>query len=116
VIVTLFGVGLDYDIFLVTRTREEVIKGKNDEDAISEALKENAGVILALGLILAGVFGSLIMSPIAIIKEIGFSITMGVLIDTMVSWLFLIPALMLIMKKYNWWPSKIASGKLRNEK
>ena len=116
VIVTLFGVGLDYDIFLVTRTREEVIKGKDDVEAISEALKENAGVILALGLILAGVFGSLIMSPIAIIKEIGFSITMGVLIDTMVSWLFLIPALMLIMKKYNWWPSKIASGKLRNGK
>ncbi len=116
VIVTLFGVGLDYDIFLVTRTREEVIKGRNDEDAISEALKENAGVIMALGLILAGVFGSLIMSPIAIIKEIGFSITMGVLIDTMVSWLFLIPALMLIMKKYNWWPSKIASGKLKNGK
>lgn len=116
VIVTLFGVGLDYDIFLVTRTREEVIKGKNDEEAISEALKENAGVIMALGLILAGVFGSLIMSPIAIIKEIGFSITVGVLIDTMISWLFFIPALMLIMKKYNWWPSKIASGKLRNEK
>ncbi len=116
VIVTLFGVGLDYDIFLVTRTREEVIKGRNDEDAISEALKENAGVILALGLILAGVFGSLVMSPIAIIKEIGFSITVGVIFDTFVSWLFLIPALMLIMKKYNWWPSKISSGKLKNGK
>ncbi|MCL5680604.1 MAG: MMPL family transporter [Candidatus Thermoplasmatota archaeon] len=107
VIVTLFGVGLDYDIFLVTRTREEVMRGKSDEDAVTEALKENAGVIIALGLILSGVFGALIISPIAMIKEIGFSLTVGVLIDTMISWLFFIPALMLVMKKYNWWPSKI---------
>jgi len=107
VIVTLFGVGLDYDIFLVTRTREAVMAGKNDEDAISEAITENAGVILVLGFILSGVFGSLIFSPIGIISQIGFSITVGVLVDTTVSWLFLIPALMLLLKKYNWWPSKI---------
>ncbi|MEM0312834.1 MAG: MMPL family transporter [Thermoplasmatales archaeon] len=105
VIVTLFGVGLDYDIFLVTRAREAVMKGKSDEEAIEEAIDENASVVLVLGFILSGVFGSLIFSPIGIIKEIGFSITVGVLIDTLVSWLFLIPALMLVMKKYNWWPS-----------
>lgn len=110
VFVTLFGVGLDYDIFLITRTRESVMKGKSDEDAISEALNENAGVILVLGFILAGVFGSLIFSPIGIISEIGFAVTVGVLIDTAISWLFLIPALMLVMKRYNWWPSHIGSG------
>ncbi|MEM0134444.1 MAG: MMPL family transporter [Thermoplasmatales archaeon] len=107
VIVTLFGVGLDYDIFLVTRTREAVMNGKSDEDAISEAINENASVVLVLGFILSGVFGSLIFSPIGIISEIGFSVTVGVLIDTILSWLFLIPALMLVMKKYNWWPSHI---------
>lgn len=107
VIVTLFGVGLDYDIFLVTRTREAVMKGKSDEDAIAEAINENASVILVLGFILSGVFGSLIFSPIGIISEIGFSVTTGVLIDTVVSWLFLIPALMLVLKKLNWWPSHI---------
>jgi RND superfamily putative drug exporter len=107
VIVTLFGVGLDYDIFLVTRTREAVMKGKADEDAIVEAINENASVVLVLGFILSGVFGALIFNPIAIISEIGFSVTIGVLIDTVISWLFLIPALMLILKKYNWWPSHI---------
>ncbi|MEM4090035.1 MAG: MMPL family transporter, partial [Thermoplasmatales archaeon] len=105
VIITLFGVGLDYDIFLVTRAREAVMKGKSDEEAIEEAIDENASVVLALGFILSGVFGSLIFSPIGIISEIGFSITIGVLIDTLLSWLFLIPALMLVLKKYNWWPS-----------
>jgi len=110
VIVTLFGVGLDYDIFLVTRAREAVMKGKSDEEAIEEAIEENASVVLALGFILAGVFGSLIFSPIGIISEVGFSITVGVLIDTLISWLFLIPALMLVLKKYNWWPSKISRG------
>lgn len=112
VIVTLFGVGLDYDIFLVTRTREEVVNGKSDEEAISEAIKENAGVILVLGFILSGVFGSLIFSPIEIISEIGFSVTVGVLVDTTISWLFLIPALMLLLKRYNWWPSKIGKGRI----
>ncbi|MGC8645316.1 MAG: MMPL family transporter [Thermoplasmata archaeon] len=111
VIVTLFGVGLDYDIFLVTRAREAVMKGKSDEEAIEEAIEENASVVLALGFILAGVFGSLIFSPIGIISEVGFSITVGVLIDTLVSWLFLIPALMLVLKKYNWWPSRISVQK-----
>ncbi len=111
VIVTLFGVGLDYDIFLITRTREEVFKGKDDEAAIEEALKENAGVIVALGLIISGVFGALMFSPIQIISEIGFSITVGVLFETMISWMFLIPSLMLIMKKFNWWPSKIRNDK-----
>ncbi len=110
VIVTLFGVGLDYDIFLVTRTREAVMAGKSDDDAIAEAINENASVILVLGFILSGVFGSLIFSPIGIISEIGFSITAGVLIDTVISWLFLIPALMLVMEKYNWWPSHIRKG------
>ena len=107
VIVTLFGVGLDYDIFLVTKAREAVMNGKTDEDAIAEAIDENGSVILVLGFILAGVFGSLIFSPIGIISEIGFAVTAGVLIDTVVSWLFLIPALMLILKKYNWWPSHL---------
>jgi RND superfamily putative drug exporter len=107
VIVTLFGVGLDYDIFLVTKAREAVMKGKTDEEAIAEAIDENGSVILVLGFILAGVFGSLIFSPIGIISEIGFAVTAGVLIDTIVSWLFLIPALMLVLKKYNWWPSHI---------
>jgi Predicted drug exporters of the RND superfamily len=107
VIVTLFGVGLDYDIFLVTKAREAVISGKSDEAAISEAIDENGSVVLVLGFILAGVFGSLIFSSIGIISEIGFAVTAGVLIDTLISWLFLIPALMLVLKKYNWWPSHI---------
>ncbi len=107
VIVTLFGVGLDYDIFLVTKAREAVISGKSDEAAISEAIDENGSVVLVLGFILAGVFGSLIFSSIGIISEIGFAVTAGVLIDTVISWLFLIPALMLVLKKYNWWPSHI---------
>ncbi len=107
VIVTLFGVGLDYDIFLVTKAREAVMQGKSDEDAIAEAIDENGSVVLVLGFILAGVFGSLIFNPIGIISEIGFAVTAGVLIDTVISWLFLIPALMLVLKKYNWWPSHI---------
>ncbi len=105
--VTLLAVGLDYDIFMITRAREGVIKGMNDEDAIKTSIVENGGIIITLGSLLFVTFGSLYFSGLQIIEEIGAGLAMGVLIDTFVSWLFFVPAVMLLMKKYNWWPSKI---------
>ncbi len=57
VVVTMLGVGIDYDIFLVTRIREEVLKGKSDNEAIKIAITKTGGTIIGLGLILASVFG-----------------------------------------------------------
>ncbi len=105
--VTLLAVGLDYDIFMITRAREGVIKGMNDEDAIKTSIVENGGIIITLGSLLFVTFGSLYFSGLQIIEEIGGGLALGVLIDTFVSWPFFVPAVMLLMKKYNWWPSKI---------
>lgn len=107
VVVTMLGVGIDYDIFFVTRIREEVLGGKSDNDAIKTALNKVWVTIFGLGLVLSTVFSSLIATRIALLGEIGFVVAAAVLIDVGVVILFFVPALMGLAERYNWWPSKI---------
>lgn len=111
VFITLLAVGLDYDIFMVSRVREDVLKGVSDQEAIRTSIIENGGVIITLGTILFATFGSLYFSGIGIIQEIGIGLAFGVLVDTFISWPFFVPSVMLILKKFNWWPSKIRERK-----
>ncbi|MCW6168858.1 MAG: MMPL family transporter [Thermoplasmatales archaeon] len=107
-VVTLLAVGLDYDIFMVARVREEVIKGRSDTEGIRTSITENGGVITTLGILLFVTFGSLVFSDVGIITEMGIGLALGVLVDTFVSWPFFVPAIMLYLEKYNWWPSKLS--------
>ena len=91
--------------------KEEVIKGKTEKEAIITSVRENGAVIITLGAVLAVTFGSLYISTLGIIQEIGMSLAIGVLVDTFITWPFFVPAVMLILKKYNWWPSKIGVKK-----
>ncbi len=105
-IITLLAVGLDYDIFMVSRVREEVMKGRSDEEGIRTSMTENGGVIITLGAVLFATFASLLFSGIGLIEEIGVGLALGVLIDTFISWPLFVPAVMLLLRRYNWWPSK----------
>ena len=111
VVVTMLGVGVDYDIFFVTRIREEVLGGKSDADAIMTAVQKVWVTILGLGLVLVAVFASLLITEIAILEEIGTAVAGAILIDIIVIILFFVPALMGLAQKFNWWPSKI--GRLK---
>ena len=111
VFITLLAVGLDYDIFMVSRVREDVLKGISDQEAIKTSIIENGGVIITLGTILFATFGSLYFSGIGIIQEIGIGLAFGVLVDTFISWPFFVPSVMLILKRFNWWPSRIRERK-----
>jgi putative drug exporter of the RND superfamily len=111
VVVTMLGVGIDYDIFFVTRIREEVLNGKSDNDAIKTAVEKVWVTIFGLGLILASVFASVLLTRIAILEEIGLAVSVAILIDVVVVILFFVPALMGLAQQFNWWPSKI--GKQR---
>ena len=108
VVITLLAVGLDYDIFMITRVREEMLKGESTEVAIKQTIQENGGVIITLGLLLFVTFISLSFTGIPIMYEIGMGLALGVLIDTFISWPFFVPVVMLYLHKYNWWPSKIS--------
>ncbi len=109
VVVTMLGVGIDYDIFFVTRIREEVLNGKSDDDAIKTALNKIWVTIFGLGLVLATVFSSLIATRIALLGEIGFVVAAAVLVDVGVVILLFVPALMGLAERFNWWPSKLGS-------
>ena len=104
----MLGVGIDYDIFFVTRIREEALKGRTDEDAIKTALNKVWVTIFGLGLVLATVFFSFIFTRIALMGEIGFVVAAAVVMDVGVVILFFVPALMGIAERFNWWPTKIA--------
>ncbi|MGP6220871.1 MMPL family transporter [Caldiplasma sukawensis] len=112
VFVTLLAVGLDYDIFMITRVREEVIKGRTLREGLVTSVKENGSVIMLLGTLLFVTFAALYFSAIPLIQEIGVGVGIGVLLDTFISWPFFIPAIMSIIKRFNWWPSKLE----KNEK
>lgn len=107
VVVTMLGVGIDYDIFFVTRMREEVLNGQSDNEAIKTATSKIWVTILGLGLVLSCVFGSLLVTGIALLQEISLAVSSAVLIDVSVVILFFVPALMGLAQKFNWWPSKI---------
>jgi len=111
VVVTMLGVGVDYDIFFVTRIREEVLGGKSDADAITTAVQKVWVTILGLGLVLVAVFASLLITGIAMLEEIGTAVAGAILLDVLVIILFFVPALMGLAQQFNWWPSKI--GKQR---
>ena len=111
VVVTMLGVGIDYDIFFVTRIREEALSGKTDNEAITTAIEKVWVTILCLGLVLATVFGSLLITGIAILQEISLAVAAAILIDVSVVILFFVPSLMGLAQKLNWWPHKFSRTK-----
>ncbi len=111
VVVTMLGVGIDYDIFFLTRIREEVLNGKTDNEAIVTAIEKVWVTILGLGLVLATVFASLLITNIAILQEISLAVAAAILIDVTVVILFFVPSLMGLAQKMNWWPYKLLRNK-----
>jgi RND superfamily putative drug exporter len=111
VVVTMLGVGIDYDIFFLTRIREEVLNGKTDNEAIVTAIEKVWVTILCLGLVLATVFASLIITNIAILQEISLAVASAILIDVTIVILLFVPSLMGLAQKLNWWPYKLSRNK-----
>lgn len=103
------GLGMDYDIFIITRVREEVAKGKTDREAIAEATTRTGGIISACGIVMAGAFFTLMLSESPLLQEIGFALAFVILLDSMVVRIYLVPAIMVLAGKYNWW----APGRLQ---
>jgi RND superfamily putative drug exporter len=116
VVVTMLGVGIDYDIFFLTRIREEVLNGKTDNEAIVTAIDKVWVTILGLGLVLATVFGSLLITNIALLQEISLAVAAAILIDVTVVILFFVPSLMGLAQKLNWWPYKLSRNKTQESK
>ncbi|GEM_PF-3961019 len=99
--VVLNGLGMDYDIFLVTRIMEERAKGLSDNEAIVEAVANTMRVITACGIIMASSFGMLLITKLPIVVQIGLGLAMAVIFDTFVMRAFFVPAFMSLAGKRN---------------
>ena len=99
----LMGTGVDYDIFLVSRVKEEKLKGVSDKEAILKAVKSTGTIIAICALIMGGAFSTLMLSKMQMMQQMGFVLFFGILLNATVMLLFVVPAIMSLMKKYNWW-------------
>jgi RND superfamily putative drug exporter len=102
----LVALGVDYNIFLMTRAREEAAKLGTREGVLA-ALENTGGVVTGAGLILAGTFATLTLLPLEELVQIGATVAIGVLLDTFVVRALLIPAITYICGERAWWPGKV---------
>jgi RND superfamily putative drug exporter len=109
VFVFLVALGIDYNIFLMTRVREETIARGTREGSLV-ALASTGGVITSAGLVLASTFAVLASLPLVFLVEMAFTVALGVLLDTMIVRSVLVTALNLDRGGTIWWPSKLDSG------
>jgi RND superfamily putative drug exporter len=99
----LFGLSMDYQVFLVTRMHEEWLKTGDNRMAVRNGLAATGKTITAAALIMILVFGSFIFGGERVIKEFGLGLAAGILIDAVVIRMAIVPALMLLIGKSNWW-------------
>ncbi|PZF80100.1 MMPL family transporter [Jiangella anatolica] len=105
--VFLVALGIDYNIFLMTRVREESVKVGTRRGALI-GLAATGGVITSAGAVLAGTFAVFLAMPLVFLAEIGFVVAFGVLLDTLIVRAVLVTALNLDIGRHMWWPSKLA--------
>jgi uncharacterized membrane protein YdfJ with MMPL/SSD domain len=102
----LVSLGADYTIFLMTRIREEVVEHGLEAGTVL-ALGKTGSVITSAGLILAGTFLVLTILPIRELYQLGVIVGLGVILDTFIVRGILVPSTVLLLKQFNWWPSKL---------
>jgi putative drug exporter of the RND superfamily len=105
--VFLVALGVDYNIFLMARAREETLTHGTREGML-RALAVTGGVITSAGIVLAGTFSVLAVLPLVFLTEIGFVVAFGVLLDTFLVRSVLVPAIVIQLGPKVWWPSKLA--------
>ncbi len=107
--VFLVALGIDYNIFLMTRVREEALK-HGTREGIRRGLTVTGGVITSAGVVLAATFAALSVIPILFLVQIAFIVAFGVLLDTFVVRTLLVPALSTDIGRKIWWPSALGRG------
>jgi len=112
--VFLVALGVDYNIFLAARAREESERYGTREGML-RALAVTGGVITSAGIVLAGTFTVLGVLPLVFLTEIGFTVAFGVLLDTFLVRSVVVPALAFLLGERFWWPARMRADKTRRE-
>ena len=107
--VFLNALSVDYNIYLMSRIREEARRAPLRE-ATRHALARTGPVITSAGIILAGTFSALMTLPLQDLVQLGFGVAVGVLIDTFITRTLIVPSLVSLLGRWNWWPSRMTSS------
>ena len=101
--VILFGLSMDYHVFILSRIREAYDRGLTTEDAVAHGIKTTAGVVSSAALVMVGVFSIFATLPILDMKEMGIGLAAAVLIDATIVRAVLLPATMSLLGDWNWY-------------
>jgi RND superfamily putative drug exporter len=99
----LFGLSMDYEVFLLSRVRELHDRGADDRQSVALGLEHTGGVITGAALIMMVVFGTFMLADLSMMREMGFALAAAVLLDATIVRVVLVPATMRLMGKWNWW-------------
>jgi uncharacterized membrane protein YdfJ with MMPL/SSD domain len=104
--VILFGLSMDYHVFILSRVREAVDRGMSNDDAVAHGLKSTAGVVTSAALVMVAVFGSFALGSDQLAKQIGIGLAAAILIDATIIRAVLLPATMKLLGERNWYLPK----------
>jgi RND superfamily putative drug exporter len=110
----LVALGVDYNIFLVTRAKEES-EAHNTRKGMIRALSSTGGVITSAGILLAAVFAVLGVLPLITLTQIGIIVCVGVLLDTLLVRTVIVPSLAFLSGRAFWWPGKLSRSARRQQ-
>jgi len=99
----LFGLSMDYEIFLTLRMKEEHDKGHNNEESVAWGLERTGGLVTSAALIMVAVFGAFALTSMMMTQEFGLGLAAAVLLDASVIRVLLMPATMRLLGEWNWW-------------
>ncbi len=101
----LIALGMDYNIFLMGRVKEEAAR-HGMREGVHRAVAATGPIITSAGLIMAGTFAAMLAGTVTGLKQLGFAVAVGVLLDTFVIRTALVPAIAVLLDRWNWWPGK----------
>jgi RND superfamily putative drug exporter len=110
-----FGLSMDYEVFLVARVAESRREGADDAAAIAEGLAQTGGLITSAAAIMIAVFAAFTIGDFVIVKILGFALAVAVLIDATVMRIAIGPAMLKLAGRWNWWPGERGASALMKE-
>ena len=108
----LFGLSMDYEIFLLARIKEAYQDTKSTKESVKQGLQRSGGIITGAGSILIIVSGSFVLAEVLTVKSIGFGLALAVFIDVTIVRMLVVPSLMTLLGRWNWWFPKWLDRKL----
>jgi RND superfamily putative drug exporter len=103
----LFGLSMDYHVFIVSRIRELVDRGFSTRDAVEHGIRSTASTVTSAALVMVGVFAVFATLGLLSLKQMGFGLAVSVLIDATVIRALLLPAAMTLLGERNWWLPRV---------